>query len=57
MIEDTISNFEHVVVQCTLFEQKSTDWKTMKRASVTCGIITKDTIFLFSEPQRRRERE
>lgn len=52
MIEDTItiSNFEHVFIQFTLFEQKTADWKTiMKRASVTCGIKTKDTMVLFSE--------
>lgn len=52
MIEDTItiSNFEHVFIQFTLFEQKTTDWKTVKRASVTSGIKTKDTMVLFSEP-------
>ena len=50
MIENTISNFEDVFLQFTLYEQKTIDWKTMKRASVTCRIIIKDTMFVFQSP-------
>lgn len=57
MIEDTISKFEDVSVQFTLFEQKTTDWKIMKRTSITCGTITKDTTFVFSETQKRGKKE